>query len=266
MAARCWRRFRTAVLLLASASGAAAQSSVPQGAFVGHFRSSLNSTAVQLVDVRLFFVDSTRDVTTPGGETMVDTFVDTTRSRIAATDSTGYFAIWRLKPGRYLMQSRRIGFEPIQAVVAIDSETVLHDFTMAPIAALLNKVEIREVSATSLSKRLDHVGFLKRMKFKGEQGDYVLASDFARYKPQTLRDILSRYGIFSSHADFVMDGMSLDYWDIQDYPAVLVAGIEIYRRNRPSELNRTRTGPSVLSPGGNAFVGQPLVVIWTHIP
>ena len=104
--------------------------SAPPGAFVGHFKSSLNGTAIELVDVRLFFIDSTREVTTPAGEKMVDTFVDTTRSRLAATDSTGYFAIWRVQPGRYLMQSRRIGFEPIQAVVAIDSQTVLHDFTM----------------------------------------------------------------------------------------------------------------------------------------
>src|ERR1043165_2852624 len=141
------------VLLLASAGAAsgqvptsAAPTPVPQGAFVGRIRSSLDSLWIQLVDIRLFFIDSTREVTLPSGAKTLDTFIDTVRSRIGATDSTGWFAIWRLNPGHYLMQARRIGFTPLEAFVTIDTETVLHGFTMEPIAALPNKVEIHEVS------------------------------------------------------------------------------------------------------------------------
>ena len=259
-------RCRSAIpvlLVLASATTLAGQA--PTGAFVGHIRSTLDSVPIRLADVRLFFIDSTRDVTLPSGAKTLDTFVDTARSRLAATDSTGFFAIWRLAPGHYLMQTRRIGFSPIEAFVTIDTQTVLHNFVMDPLAAMLNRVEIREFSATSLAKRLERVGFMDRKKWRGEgAATFLMPGDWERTKPQTLRDILSREGIFNSNVDIVMDWMSLDYYDVQDYPAILVAAVEIYRRNRPNEFNGTTAGPGVLSQ--TSGIRKPLVVIWTHIP
>lgn len=268
------RRSATSLVLqLAFAGALAAQTpagapaaSVPAGAFVGFLKSTIESVPIRLADVRLFYIDSTKEITGPLGVKMLDTFVDSLRSRVAASDSAGFFAVWRLPPGKYLMTVRRIGFNPIEAFVTVDTETVLHDFAMEPIVALLNKVEIHETSTTALAKRLDHVGFLNRKKFNGGEGTFVTPGDIEKYKPQTLRDILQRYGIFEYSADIQFDRMPLDWLDVQDYPAELIAGVEIYRHGRPVEFNATRRGPSLLSAGGTAFAAKYLVVVWTYIP
>lgn len=222
----------------------------------------MGNAPIQLADLRLYFIDSTRTIRGLLGIETVDTYVDTARSRLAATDSTGFFAIWRLAPGRYWMHARRIGFSPIEAFVTIDSLTVLHDFEMPPIPALLSKVEIRDLSSTSLARRLDRVGFLGRKKFHGGEGTFLMPTDWERSKPQTVRDILSRYGIFSADVDLLMDRMPLDYLDVRDYPAELIAAVEIYRHGRPAEFNGTSAGPTAFR---SARI-RPLVVIWTHIP
>lgn len=255
------------VLLLVSATTLAAQApaAVPPGAFAGYLKSTLDGIPIRTGDVRLYFIDSTKEVSAARGAKTVDIFIDTARSRVAASDSTGYFAIWRLAAGRYLLNIRRIGFTPMEAIVNVDSETVFREFRMDPIAAILNKVEIREVSTAMLSKRLDREGFMDRKKFNASHADFINRGDIDKVKAQTLRDILSRYGIFNNNADFQVDRMALEYYDIQDYPAVLVAGIEIYRRTRPTEFNRTRAGPGAMDPGAN-LLPRPLVVIWTYVP
>jgi hypothetical protein len=182
------------------------------------------------------------------------------------SDSSGYFAVWRLAPGRYLMHTRRIGFNPVEAFITVDSETVLHDFAMEPLVSILSKVEIHDVSTASLSRRLDRVGFLTRKKFNGGEGTFITPADMERFRPNTLRDILSRYGIYRDGPDFRLDKMVITYEDIQDYPAEMIAGVEIYRHGRPIEYNMTRSGPNLLQPGGGAFQSQLLVLIWTYIP
>src|ERR1043166_2402776 len=212
------RRSCAAFVLSALLSGtAAAQGStpVPQGAFVGFLKSTIDSVSIRAADVRLFFIDSTREITEPLGVKSIETFVDSLRSRVAASDSTGYFAVWRLAPGRYLMTVRRIGFNPIEAFVRIDSEAVWQDFVMEPLIPMLNKIDIRDVSTTALSRRLDHVGFLQRKKFNGGSGTFVTPADIQKYKPQTLRDILQRYGIYEYSAEIEFDRMPLDWIDVQ---------------------------------------------------
>jgi hypothetical protein len=131
---------------------------------------------------------------------------------------------------------------------------------------MLNRVEIRELSNTSLELRLEKMGFTDRKKFHGGEGTFLTPGDWSKNRPQILREILSRWGIFDGNVDIVMDKMPLDYQDVLDYPALLVAGIEIYRLNRPTEFNGTRSGPNLFSAGGTGFLRRPLVVIWTHIP
>ena len=86
----------------------------PSGAFAGIITNAVSNTPVQSADLRLFFIDSIRLIRGGSGDSSIDTFVDSARSRLAVSDSTGAFAIWRLAAGRYLMNVRRIGFAPIE--------------------------------------------------------------------------------------------------------------------------------------------------------
>jgi hypothetical protein len=256
--------------LAATASSARAQRSdspramtTPQGAFVGIIKNALDSTPVRSADIRLFFMDSGRVRLGAGGDSSIETFVDTTRSRLGLSDSTGAFAIWRLAAGHYLMNVRRIGYEPTEGIVTIDTTTVLFDFRMTPLSQLLAKVAITENATNSAGRRLDRAGFTNRSRFG--MGQYVKQAEIMKRKPQTLQDILNTYGLHES-ADYMLDRMPLDYEDIRDYPAELVAGIEIYRHNRPIEVSMTRRGPTIMSRGGQSNLMRPMVMIWTYIP
>jgi hypothetical protein len=239
--------------------------SVPQAAFVGFVTDSAFHKPVYSVDVRLYFIDSSgTNRAAPG---VPDVFIDTLRSRIAVSDSIGYFTFWHLATGRYLMQARRIGFNPIEAVVTVDSETILHDFGVEPLVPMLAKVEVHAISHAEarLEARLDRVGFTSRYKFRDCSCVFVRRVDIERRQPQTLREILQTYGVHQE-AEFQIDKMPVDYQDIEDYPADLIAGVEIYRHNRPIEYDATRRGPTLLSAGGQANLMRPLVIIWTWIP
>ena len=86
-----------------------------------------------------------------------------------------------------------------------------------------------------------------------------------KHQPETLGDILSRYGLRKS-ADYRLDRMALGYDDIADYPADQIAGIELYRHTRPIEFSGTRGGANLMSAGGMGNLMRPLVLIWTYIP
>src|ERR1051325_5479452 len=75
-------------------SARAARLAVP-GAFVGLIKNSVDRTPVRSADVRLYFIDSARAVRDTDGTSSLETFIDTTRSRLGVSDSTGYFTIWR---------------------------------------------------------------------------------------------------------------------------------------------------------------------------
>jgi hypothetical protein len=232
---------------------------IAQASFVGFITNATDKSPVRTADVRLYYIDSMRTIREPVGGSSVETFVDTTRSRLRVSDSTGYFAIWHLAAGRYVMSVRRLGFSPSEAIVTVDSTTVLYDFTMVPNIPMLASVEIRETSMhNSAARRLERVGFTNRTHF--EDALFVKQTDIMKRQPQTVRDILGVYGIHDA-ADFILDRMPLDYYDVADYPADLIAGIEIYRHGRPMEYNQTR----VLEPNRTTFV-RPLVLIWTYIP
>jgi hypothetical protein len=235
----------------------------PAGAFVGFIRSSIDAAPVRSADVGLYFADSVCATRDSAGGASIETFIDTTRSRLGVSDSTGYFAIWRLAAGHYVMSVRRIGFSPAKAIVTVDTNTVLYDFAMEPLSPMLAKVEISATPIDRAGRRLDRVGFTSRTHF--ESGTFVKPAEIAKRWAQTLREILDVYGLRES-SEYVFDRMPLDYSDIQDYPAELIAGIEIYRHGRPIEFNMTRRGANVLQAGGPANMMRALVVIWTYLP
>jgi hypothetical protein len=252
-----------ATLALArSASGQTDSARVPTGRFLGHVLSTIDSTPVRTADIRLLFIDSARTVSTRRGDSL-EIFIDSSRTRIGVSDSTGGFVIRRLREGRYLLQIRRIGFAPLEGVVIADTGAVGDVFSMAPTSQLLSKVVITETSVDRVKQRLDRVGFIDR-SHTGESGLFVQRADVLRLKRDRLEDLLASYGIHSG--DVMLDRMPLDYEDVRDYPTDLVVGVEIYRRGRPTEFNMTRRGPNALSPGGQSFLARPLIVVWTFIP
>jgi hypothetical protein len=235
-----------------------------RAAFVGKIRNSLDSGGVRSADIRLMFVDSAKKVASKNGADSLEIFVDTTRSRIGVTDSVGNFAMRQLRAGHYLMEVRRIGFAPLNGVVAVDSTVVSTVLTMDVVSRLLATVRVTAASDDRVKQRLDRVGFLNRYH-SGGSGTFINRADILRRKPLTVADILSAYGIHEQ-AEFIMDRMPVDYELLRDYPADLVIAVEIYRHNRPTEFNGTRRGATIMSSGGMANLMMSQVLIWTFIP
>lgn len=235
----------------------------PRASFIGRVISSVGDAPVRAADLRLMRVDSTRTVRLRQGTETVDIFVDTTRSRAGVSDSTGAFAVRRLAAGRYMLYIRRIGFQPLEGVLVVDSNAVGGTFVMQEVSHLLATVHVTETAVDRVKQRLDRVGFLGRSRSEGS-GTFVDRSEILRRQPQTVADILATYGIHDG--DFELDRMPVDYDFLRDYPADLVLGLEIYRHGRPIEFNMTRRGANMFSPGGLANASQVLVLIWTYIP
>lgn len=64
------------------------------------------------------------------------------------------------------------------------------------------------------------------------RGTWPERADILRYRPQTIEDILRRYGVYEG--EVLVDNMPTPYLDLRQFPADLVIGVEIYRRNRPT--------------------------------
>lgn len=259
-------RTLVALLLAATSATAVAQSDSargPSAGFRGRVINQLDSTAVRSADVRLYFIDSGRVVKNRSGEDSLDVFLDSTRSRVSATDSLGAFSIGRVAAGRYMLQIRRIGFAPVIGGVVLDTGIVQTTLVMQPTSMLLAKVRVVETSVDVVKERLERNGFQLRSRM-GMAATFIDRAEILRRKPFMIAEVLQAYGIYQ--ADIVLDRMPMQYDDLKSYPADLVIGIEVYRHNRPSEFNGTRGADNLtFAPSGGPGT-KPLVVIWTFIP
>jgi hypothetical protein len=249
-----------ATAFLSAAGPLAAQatdSAGPRGAFAGRVRSSVDSAPARSVEIRLAFIDSAKKL---AGDSL-EIFVDSTRTRIGVTDSSGAFVIRKIAAGHYLMRMRRIGYEPLEGALTVGADTVRADFTMQVVSQTLAQVTITETGTDVVKTRLDRVGFVTRSHY-GTSGTFLDRKDILRKRRDTLGELLSAYGIYGGNV--VLDRMPLDYEDVRNYPAELVIGIEIYRHNRPTELNSTRrSSDNVFRTGG---MPGPTVLVWSYIP
>lgn len=262
------RRLVAASLLIgvAAAHALSAQqadsATLPTGRFLGRLVNSLDSTPVRSADLRLLFVDSTRMVRSRRGDSL-EIFIDTLRSRVTVSDSSGAFAVRRLATGHYLVHIRRIGFAPVQAALYVDTGAVVATMRLEPNSVLLAKVEIKEMSIDRAKEKLDRNGFFTREN-SGESGTFINRDEILKRKPISVAELLEWYGV--SNGDILMDRMPSDFESLRTYPADLVLGVEIYRHGRPTEFNGTRSASSMFSSGGLQASMTPLVVIWTFIP
>jgi len=241
------------------------------GAFIGRVRADVDSGPVRSADIRLMFVDSARAIRGADGKTNgYELFPDSTRTRYAATDSSGAFAIRALGAGRYIVNVRRIGFEPLQAIVPIDSEPIRTTFEMHQVSQRLAKVVITENASDRVSQILTQDGFSWRSKAE-PSGRFIQRADIVRYEGRTVAELLDAFGIRETDpVQYHLNFMPTDYDQLRSYPADLVLGVEIYRHTRPIEFNATR--PNEVSSGfgstgqslTNGRQANALVIIWTY--
>jgi hypothetical protein len=233
---------------------------LPSGAFIGRVIGSIDSLPARSVEVRLLFVDSARTANARKAGDSLDLFIDSLKTRIAVTDSTGAFAIRALAAGGYIVRLRRIGYEPVDAALRIEHDTLRATFVMPVASQLLAQMTIRETTIDRVTRRLANTGY-KFRKNSGLSGTFLDRQGVLRHNRPTLDLILNSYGIYDG--DLVIDRMQLPYDDVRNYPTDLVIGIEIYRRGRPMEFNWTRDW----SQSAMLTVAQrPLIVVWTFIP
>lgn len=256
------------VALTATASAQSDRQQVSTAVLRGRVVNALDTSAVRSADIRLYYIDSGVVVKTRGGEDSLDVFIDSTRSRFGASDSTGAFVVRRLEQGRYMLQVRRIGFSPIEGAIVVDTADLQTTLRMTPTSQLLAKMQITETAVNYVTRRLDRVGFSDRKKFSGT-GTFITREEILRRKPLMVSDLLRAYGIYE--ATVVLDRMVATEDDIKMYPADLVIGVEIYRHNRPTEFNATRASEegAFAQPkagGRPPMPNKPYVLVWTYIP
>ncbi len=233
--------------------------------FTGTIASLSTARPVSLADVRLIYIDSAH-VDKSKANDLGEVWVDSSKSRVGITDTAGAFTIRNVVPGHYFINVRRLGFEPFEGVLTIDTLSVDMELTLNQIAQVLPRVTINTSAINRVSERLDRMGFTTRSHM-GTAGTFVDRNEILRRKAEYVTDILRTYGI-NREAVFTMDRMEVDWDMLTDYPIDLVIGIEIYRRrgSLPTEFDRTRGGALAMGQNGNGGVAAASVIIWTYVP
>lgn len=232
--------------------------------FSGEVRSITTTLAVQGADVRLMFVDSMKVMRDSTGARYDDMYVDSTRSRVGITNAEGAFTIRGVEPGHYMLNVRRIGFQPFEGLLTIDTATVEMELALTQVSAVLPRITISASATNKVTERLDRNGFTTRYRL-GTSGKFIDRKEILRRKPTYITDVLAAYGVHSGNV--VIDRVPADWELLKSYPVDLIIGMEIYPRRSalPIEFNMTKMGSSALSSGGQATLMEATVVIWTYV-
>ncbi len=230
--------------------------------FMGQINSFKTSKPVTTADIRLIWVDSVHTDSTKAGSDATEFFLDSARSKVGITNDSGTFAINNVAPGSYLLNVRRIGFDPVQALIRMGASTIEMKLAMEQAIPILPEVKITTEARDRVNERLDRVGF--NMRAKTGSATIIGREEILRRNPVFVTDLLEKYGVRKS-AEFMMDRMETDWDNLSTYPAELVVGVEIYRRRAslPSQYDRTRRSGLTMSYNG---VEPYVVMIWTFIP
>ena len=240
---------------------------VARGArFVGQINSITTTRPVTTADVRLMWVDSAHTEKDASGKESSEFFTDTTKSRVGISNDSGAFAISNVPAGHYLINVRRIGFEPIQALLTMGASMIEMELAMTQVLPMLPEVKITESAVNRVTAQLNRVGYLIRSRM-GTSAHFIDRAEILRRRPLHITDILSGYGV-SRNSLFTLDRMETDWDNLSTYPAELVIGVEIYRQrgSLPAEFDQTRGGSLAFGSGGSGGIAQTTVLIWTYIP
>jgi len=232
-------------------------------AFKGSIASIRTAQPVPLADVRLMWIDSVHaDAAHPGDSG--ELFVDTTRSRIAISDSTGTFTVRNLEAGHYLINVRRIGFAPFEGMLTMNTHPVEMELALEQLMVLLPPIRITESAVNKVTQRLDRVGFTERSRM-GHAATFYTRRDIIDTHAQTLQQLLSRMGANMSDK-FLLDRIPMEWGDLVDYPMDLIVGIEVYRHSLPVELSITRRGRLQFTDDRGTPLTSKTILLWTYIP
>ncbi|MEO7457457.1 MAG: carboxypeptidase-like regulatory domain-containing protein [Gemmatimonadaceae bacterium] len=262
---------RSRWFLVPALIAAAAQPLVAQGtdttqhaaAFKGSVASIRTTQPVPLADVRLMWIDSVHaDPAHPGepGEL----FVDTTRSRITISDSSGTFTVRNLEAGHYLINVRRIGFAPFEGMLTMNTHPVEMELALEQLMNILPPIRITESATNKVTERLDRVGFTERSRM-GHAATFYARRDILDTHAQTLQQLLTLMGVSMSDT-FLLDRFPMEWSDLVDYPMDLIVGVEVYRHSLPVEFSMTRRGRLTFSNDRGTPLTSRTVVLWTYLP
>lgn len=252
--------FRSVLALVAGASTAVAaqrDSTPPKAAFVGTILNQVDSTAVRGAAIHLLRIDSTRAGWSGRADDADLIFVDSTKTRVGATDSTGAFAIREIAAGRYLLQLRRIGFRPREGVLTVDSVPIRVRLDLEPTVQALAAMTITETSTDRNGSYLRNVGYTFRAG-GGLGGRFLTNGSMTRERWWTLGEALRSQ--FIARGDLVIDGMPVQFRDAEEYPVNQIAAVEIYPTSRPIEFDFATWHT------GQFSTRAPLILVWTFRP
>lgn len=247
---------------------------VRTGRFLGIIKSSTTGAPVQTADIRLSYLDSIHVEKDKSGKESPEAFVDTVRSRIAVTDSAGSFTLRNVAAGHYMVNVRRIGFSPFEALITLDTATIEMELMMTQVAQLLPRVVVSTAAMTRVTEKLERSGFTSRAR-AAITGSFVDRSTILKQRPLRITDVLRARRI-DQNTRFILDNIPVDWATLDEYPVDLIIGIEIYRLpgEVPVAFDMTRNVPTAfgnLNAKNAQVVGevglmQPTVVLWSYVP
>ncbi len=181
--------------------------------------------------------------------------------RKALTDDAGWFAVPKLKPGRYTVEIRYLGLASSQFPVQLSDGTTLFDFEIVTPPFELDEliVEVRPSRHQKLEdfeRRRERVAgyFISRETIEDEAPVFI--SDLLRRIPnvkiewdwaQNVR-VTMGHGLFACTPDLYIDGSLSHAARLNDYTPTLIEAIEVYNRpvDRPQEFRAHRCGAILL--------------------
>ena len=193
----------------------------------------------------------------------------------ALSDSTGRFVLRGLDTGNVAFTVRRIGFEPSEFTVALDSgETFTLDLTLNQ-----SVVQLSEVDVNAESRVRDALRMFYRHKASEGGGVFIVRADIEKSHAQSLSDVVrmvpglvmtpSRFfgadgvrmarnvGGHDCPVVFWLDGTRAPWLNLDDIPPMDVEAIEVYRgaATLPAEYNDNKATPACGT-----------IAIWTRVP
>jgi Carboxypeptidase regulatory-like domain len=232
-------------------------STPPKGAFVGRILNQVDSTPVRGAAIHLLHIDSTRAGWSGRADDSDVIFVDSTKTRFGATDSSGAFAIRNVAAGRYLLQIRRIGFRPREGVLTVDTLPIRVTLPLEPTVQALAGMTITEAATDRNGAYLKTVGYSFRSR-GGLGGRFLTNASMTKERWWTLGEALR--GQFIERGDLVIDGMPAQWRDAENYPVAQIMAVEIYLSTRPLEFDFATWHTGAFS------TRAPLVLVWTFRP